>query len=167
MATLFAVVYPDVATAEEAAATARGLEEAGFLKILDSSLLTKNEEGEIEHQGERHTVRSGAIGGAVIGGIAGAIFLVPVLGIAAGTAIGGYIGKLRKSGAGDDFHKFSEQVSNDLQPGTAALLILGQSDAPDRIIHDLGRHGGTVRSTDLSDKQLAEIQHEIDRVSAS
>jgi uncharacterized membrane protein len=167
MATLFAVVYPDEATAEEAAATARGLEEAGFLKILDSSLITKNEEGKVEVKGARHTVRGGAIGGAVLGGLTGAIFLVPVLGIAAGTAIGAYIGKLRKSGASDDFHSFRDQVSSDLQPGGAALLILGQSDSPDRIVHDLGRHGGTVRSTDLSDKQLAELQKEIDKVSGS
>jgi uncharacterized membrane protein len=165
MATLFAVVYPDVATAEEAAATARGLAEAGFLNILDSSLVTKDEKGNIEHQGERHTVRGGAIGGAVIGGLTGAIFLVPVLGIAAGTAVGAYIGKLRKSGASDDFQAFKDQVSNDLKPGGAALLILGQTDAPDRIVNDLGRHGGTLRSTDLSDKQLAELQAEIDRVS--
>jgi uncharacterized membrane protein len=167
MATLFAVVYPDVATAEAAEATARGLAEAGFLDILDSSLVTKSEDGKIEHQGGRHTVRSGAIGGAVLGGLTGAIFLVPVLGIAAGTAIGAYIGKLRKSGASNDFHVFREQVSKDLQPGGAALLILGQSNSPDRIIHDLGRHGGTVRSTDLTDKQLAELQAEVDKVSAS
>jgi uncharacterized membrane protein len=167
MATLFALVYSDVQTAEEAAETAKGLEQAGFLKILDSSLVTKNEEGKIDHHGERHTVRGGAIGGAVIGGLTGAIFLVPILGIAAGTAVGAYIGKLRKSGASDDFHTFREQVSNDLQPGGAALLLLGQTDAPDRVVHDLGRHGGTLRSTDISDQQIAELQAEIDRVSAS
>jgi uncharacterized membrane protein len=167
MATLFAVVYPDVAAAEAAAETAKGLSEAGFLSILDSSLVTKNEDGKVEVHGARHTVRGGAIGGAVLGGLTGAIFLVPVLGIAAGTAVGAYIGKLRKSGASDDFHAFRDQVSKDLQPGGAALLILGQSDSPDRIINDLGRHGGTVRSTDLSDKQLAELQKEVDRVSAS
>jgi hypothetical protein len=45
MATLFAVVYPDLATAEQAAATARGLAEAGYLEILDSSLVSKNASG--------------------------------------------------------------------------------------------------------------------------
>jgi uncharacterized membrane protein len=167
MATLFGVVYPDEATAEEAAATARGLQEAGFLKILDSAVVTKDAEGKVEHKGERHTVRSGAIGGVLLGGLTGLIFMIPVIGIAAGAAVGAYIGKLRKSGASNDFHEFQKQVSDDLKPGTAALLILGQTDGPDRIIHDLGRHGGTVRSTDLSEKQLAELQKEIDKVSAS
>ena len=164
MATLFALVYEDPATAEQAAETAKGLAQAGYLHILDSSLVTKNADGKIEHHGERHSVRGGAIGGALIGGLTGAIFLVPVLGLAAGTAVGAYIGKLRKSGASDDFHTFRDQVSDDLKPGGAALLILGQTDSPDRVIHDLGRHGGIVRSTDLSDAQLTELQAEIDRV---
>jgi uncharacterized membrane protein len=165
MATLFALVYPDPATAEEAAATARGLAQAGYLDILDSSLVTKDAKGKVEHRGERHTVRAGAVGGAVIGGLTGAIFLVPVLGAAAGTAVGAYIGKLRKSGASQDFATFREQVSKDLQPGGAALLLLAQTDALDRVVHDLGRHGGTLRSTDVSDQQIAEIQREINKVS--
>src|SRR3954454_14340579 len=151
MATLYALVYPDQATAEEAAATVKGLAQAGYLEVLDSSLVTKNKEGKIDHHGERHSVGAGAIGGALIGGFTGLIFAVPVLGLAAGTAFGSYIGKLAKSGASNDFNEFREQVSKDLQPGGAALLVLGQTDAPDRILQDLGRHGGTVRSTDISE----------------
>ena len=134
MATLYAIVYPDAATAEQAEQTMRGLSEAGYLDILDSSLVTKNSDGKIEHHGERHSVRRGAVGGALIGGFTGLIFAVPILGIAAGTAFGSYVGKLLKSGASNDFNTFREQVSNDLQPGGAALLILGQTDAPDRIL---------------------------------
>ena len=167
MATLYAIVYPDAATAEQAEQTMRGLSEAGYLDILDSSLVTKNSDGKIEHHGERHSVRRGAVGGALIGGFTGLIFAVPILGIAAGTAFGSYVGKLLKSGASNDFNTFREQVSNDLQPGGAALLILGQTDAPDRILQDLGRHGGTVRSTDISDKQLKDLQAQVDHLSST
>jgi uncharacterized membrane protein len=167
MAILVALVYPDQATAEQAALTAQGLAEAGYLDILDSSLITKNAKGKIEHQGERHPVRRGTVAGAVIGGFTGLLFLVPVAGLAAGAAFGGLIGKWAKSGAGDDFHTFGDQVSRDLQPGGAALVILGQTDARDRIIHDLGQHGGILHSTDVSDEQLAEIQKEIDKAAAS
>jgi uncharacterized membrane protein len=163
MATLYALVYPNQATAELAAETARGLVEAGYLDVLDSTVVTKGSDGKIDHHGERHPVRRGAIAGALIGGFTGLIFAIPVLGLAAGTAFGSYIGKLTKSGAGDDFNEFREQVSKDLQPGGAALLILGQTDAPDRVLHDLGRHGGTVRSTDISEQHLKELQTEIDR----
>jgi uncharacterized membrane protein len=167
MATLYAVVYPDLATAEQAAATARSLAEAGYLEILDSSLVSKNAKGKIDHHGERHSVRTGAVTGAFLGGLTGAIFFVPVLGVAAGAAVGGYVGKLAKSGGSKDFETFRDQVSNDLQPGGVALLILGQTDGSDRVIHEMRRHGGTLRSTDVSEQQLAEIQAEIDKVSAA
>jgi uncharacterized membrane protein len=167
MATLFAIVYPDLATAERAAATARDLAQSGYLNILDSALVSKDAEGKVDHHGERHTVRTGAVTGALLGGLTGAIFLVPVLGLAAGAAVGGYFGKQRKSGASSDFEAFRDQVSNDLQPGGAALLVLGQTDGPDRVIHEMGQHGGTVRSTDLSEQQLAEIQSEINKISTN
>src|SRR4029078_12871859 len=109
MATLYAIVYPDAATAEQAEQTMRGLSDAGFLDILDSSLVTKNEDGKILHHGERHSVRHGAVGGALIGGFTGLIFAVPILGIAAGTAFGSYVGKLLKYGASHDFKHLRAQ----------------------------------------------------------
>src|SRR5262245_58352012 len=117
MAYLFALVYPDQATAEQADATAHGLSDAGFLTILDSSVITKDSKGKIEHKGQRHPVRTGAVAGAVVGGFTGLIFLMPWAGAAAGAAIGGAIGKGAKSGAGNDFNEFRDQVSSDLQPG--------------------------------------------------
>ncbi len=166
MAVLFALVYPDPETAEQAAFTARGLVEAGYLDILDSSLITKNAKGNIEHHGERHTVRTGLVTGAVVGGFTGLLFLVPVAGLAVGAAFGGLIGKWAKSGASNDFEHFRDQVSHDLQPGGAALIILGETAARDRVVHDLGQHGGILRSTDVSDEQLAEVQHEVNKASA-
>jgi hypothetical protein len=57
------------------------------------------------------------------------------------------------------------------QPGTlkggGALLVRGHTDGPDRVIHDLGRLISTVRSTDVSEQQLADIQAEIDKVAAN
>jgi uncharacterized membrane protein len=167
MAILLALVYPDQDTAEKAATTARGLVEAGYLEILDSSLITKDAKGKLEHRGERHTVRTGLTTGAVVGGLTGLLFLVPVAGIAAGATLGGLIGKWAKSGAANDFEKFRDQVSQDLQPGGAALVLLAQTDARDRIIHDLGKYGGILRSTDVSEEQLAEVQQEIDRASTT
>jgi uncharacterized membrane protein len=55
-------------------------------------------------------------------------------------------------------------VSQDLQPGGAALLLLGQTDGRERVLHDLGRHGGTLRSTDVSEEQLAEVQAKVDKI---
>ncbi len=167
MAILFALVYPDQATAEEAERTTHGLEEAGWLTVMDVSLVTKDENGKVKHHDERHPVRAGTVTGAVLGGLVGTIFFVPVAGVAAGAAVGAAIGRSAKSGGASDFQAFRDQVANDLQPGGAALLLLAQSDARDRVIHDLGHLGGTLRSTDLSDEQIADIQAEIDKISAS
>jgi len=166
MAILFAIVYPDQQTAEQAALTARGLDEAGFASILDSSLITKDTKGHIEHQGERHTVRTGVTAGAVVGGITGLLFFAPVAGAAAGAALGGVVGRWAKSGDGGDFEKFRDQVTQDLQADGAALVLLMETDARDRVIHDLGKHGGILRSTDVTEGLLTEIQQELDRVAA-
>ncbi len=167
MAMLFALVYPDQATAEEASKTVKGLEEAGWVTVLDESLVTKDENGKVKHHGERHPIRGGAVTGAVLGGLTGFVFAVPVLGLAAGGAVGAYLGKKRTDGTAKDFQDFGDQVAADLQPGGAGLLLLAQTDARERVINDLGRLGGTLRSTDFSDQQLAEIQAEIDKVAGS
>jgi|SRR3954447_22347479 uncharacterized membrane protein len=167
MAILFALVYPDQQAAEQAALTARGLEQAGFIAILDSSLITKDTKGHIEHQGERHKVRTGATAGAVVGGITGLIFFMPVAGMAAGAALGGAVGKWSNSGDGGDFVKFRDQVTRDLQSDGAALVLLMETDARDRVIHDLGQHGGTLISTDVSEAQLAEVQQELNKIAAA
>lgn len=166
MATLFALVYPDVATAEQADATANGLAQAGYLKILDSSLITKDAKGKLQHHGEHHAIRSGAVTGALLGGLTGALFLIPVAGLAAGAALGALWGKETSPEVGNDFERFREQVSSDLQPDGAALVILGESDSVDRVVHDLGRHGGILRSTDLTNDQIERVQAEIAKVSS-
>jgi uncharacterized membrane protein len=53
-----------------------------------------------------------------------------------------------------------------LQPGGGAILLLIQTDAPERVVNDLGHFGGKLISYDLSEKQLAELQKEIDKLSA-
>jgi uncharacterized membrane protein len=167
MAVLFAMVYPDQATAEQASDTAKALVEAGWMTILDESLVTKDEKGEVKHHGERHPVRRGAVSGVILGGLTGIAFAVPVVGLAAGGALGAYLGK--RSGAADDnaLKEFGKELEADLQPGGAALVLLAESEARDRVIHDLGRHGGTLHSADIPDKQLAEIQAAIDKAAAS
>ena len=167
MATLIALVYSNPATAEEAVQVTHGLEQAGWLSVLDSALVTKDEHGKVKHHGEGHPVRAGTLTGAVLGGLTSVIFAVPVLGLAAGGAVGAYLGKQASHGVAGDFEAFRNQVGGDLQPGGAALLLLAETYAPERVIHDLGHLGGTLRSTDLSAERIAEIQAEIDKVSAS
>ena len=165
MALLFAVIYDDEATADAAFDRAEGLEDLGVMTILDQALITKNDKGKIEVDNEKHPVRRGAVVGGVIGGLTGAIFLMPVVGAAAGAAIGGVIGKGNKSGGEDDFKSFTESVEMRMKPGDAAMVMLAETDARERVVHDLGQFGGTFYSYDISDEEVAQIQKEIDRAS--
>jgi uncharacterized membrane protein len=166
MATLFALVYPDQATAEETLTIAKGLESAGYMRILEQAVITKNEDGKIERKDQSNPVRGGVIGGLVLGGLTGLIFTIPVVGLAAGALLGGWVGKMRKSGASSDFDKFRNDVSNELQPNGSALLLLAASDAQDRVVHELSKQGGKLFSTDLSDQQIADLQMELDKATA-
>ena len=166
MATLFAIVYPSKDQATSAFDQAKALENAGYMKIMEQALISKDDSGEIKIGDEKHPVLKGAGIGAVVGVLTGAIFLIPVAGLALGAAVGGLLGRHGKSGAEDDFHKFQQTVTAELQPGGGAILLLIQTDAPDRVVNDLGRFGGKLISYDLSEKQLAELQKEIDKLSA-
>lgn len=163
MATLFALVYPDQTTAEQTLETAKGLQDAGFMRILEQAVIVKTADGKIERKDESHPVRGGVIGGVILGGLTGLIFAIPVFGLAAGAALGGWIGKMRKSGATTDFDKFRKEVGEELQPHGSALLLLASTEGPERVRFELAKYGGKLFSTDLSDEQIAELQKELDK----
>jgi uncharacterized membrane protein len=133
---------------------------------MEQALVRKSDSGDISIDEEKHPVRDAAVTGGVIGAIAGTLFVAPVAGAAVGAMIGGVIGRGNKSGGEEDFQEFTNTVQKHLPGGGAALVILGRSDARDRVVQDLGRHGGTVRSFDISDTDLARIQREVDRAAA-
>ncbi len=166
MATLFAVIYPSKDQATSAFDQAKALEDAGYMKIMEQALISKDDQGAITVGDEKHPVLKGAGIGALVGVLTGAIFLIPVAGLALGAAVGGVLGRYGKSGAEDDFKRFQQTVASELQPGGGAILLLVRTDAPDRLVNDLGRFGGKLLSYDLTDAQLEELQKEIDKLSA-
>ena len=163
MATLFAIVYPSKDHAASAFEKAKALESAGYMTIMEQALISKDDHGEITVGDEKHPVLKGAGIGAIVGALTGAIFLIPVAGLALGAAAGGILGRYGKSGAEGDFKKFQQTVSSELQPGGGAILMLVRTDSPDRVVNDLGTFGGKLISYDLTDAQLAELQKEIDK----
>lgn len=164
MAVLFTVVYPDHETAEQAMNTAEALENAGYMNILDKALISKDENGKIDVDDEKHPVRRGGVVGGIVGGIVGTIFLLPVAGVAAGAAIGGLLGRGNKSGANEDFKAFSDTVEREMQNGDSAIVMVAESNTRDRVVHDLGQYGGKLYSYDMTDDQVAAVQKEMDRV---
>jgi uncharacterized membrane protein len=159
---MFAVVYDDQATAEQAITMAKALESAGYATIYDQALIRKDEHGKAKLDEEKHPVRRGVVTGGVLGGILGLFFLAPAAGAAAGAALGGAVGHSEKSGA-QDFKSFAEKIEREIPNGGAAIVLMGQTDARDRVVHDLGSYGGTVHSFDLKEEELAQLQREMNR----
>ncbi len=162
MALMFAVVYQDHETAQKAMAMAESLEAAEYARIFDKALITKDEYGNIDVGEKKHPVRRGAVAGGVVGGMIGMLFLAPVAGVAAGAALGGVVGHQNKSGA-EDFGSFTEKVKKDIPNGGSALVLFGDTEGRDRVIHELGSFGGTVHSLDVDKEALAKLQAEFDR----
>ncbi len=163
MALMLALVYSELDSANRAFTTMESLETAGYATILDSLLVKKDEYGSVEMDKEQHPVRHGATAGAVVGGILGLVFLAPVAGAAAGAAIGGMIGKDGGSGH-KEFMQFAKKVESEIPNGGGALVLIGETDARDRVIHDLGGYGGKLLSFDISANELAALQKEVDTV---
>ena len=92
------------------------------------------------------TAKSGAAGGALWGGLIGLIFLAPLVGMAIGAASGAAAGAVTDVGVDDDFLK---QLADKLEPGAAALIALGRSDAPVKVLDRLKPYGGHVIQTSL------------------
>ena len=105
------------------------------------SAVIGNEKGKVEVDEQKHPVGRGAFAGGVIGAIFGTAFLIPVAGAAAGAAIGAMFGHGQKGGA-EDFKSFTESVKKEIPNGGAAVILLGHTEARDRVINDLGKHGG-------------------------
>jgi uncharacterized membrane protein len=167
MATLFALLYPDQSTGEKALERVKGLEQAGYLEVIDSASVTKSKDGDVKHHGESNPARSGAAKGLVVGAMVGAIFAVPVIGIAGGTLAGLAIGRRDDRGADKDFAAFATSVSDALAPGGSAVLLLASTNTPDRVRQEFAPLGGRVMSTDLSDERIAELQAQLDQASTT
>jgi uncharacterized membrane protein len=101
---------------------------------------------------------AGAAGGALWGGLIGLLFLAPVVGMAVGAASGAVAGKMTDVGVNDNFMK---DLGEKLPAGGAALIVLGRSDAPDKVIERVKPYGGQVIQTSLSDEAEQHLRDAI------
>jgi uncharacterized membrane protein len=69
------------------------------------------------------------------------------VGMAVGAASGAVAGKVTDVGVNDNFMK---ELGEKLPAGGAALIVLGRTDAPDKVIERVKPYGGHVIQTSLS-----------------
>ena len=155
MSNLIAIAYPDQATASDVAATLRELQKEQTIQFDDLVVAVRQEDGKMKLKQAVSTTGAGAAGGALWGGLIGLLFLAPLFGMAVGAASGAVAGKVTDAGVNDDFLK---QLGARLEPGAAALIALGRSDAPDKLLDRLRPYGGDVIQTSLDNEQEERLR---------
>jgi uncharacterized membrane protein len=159
MASLIAIAYPDAATAEQVRAELGRASKEYLVELHDAVVVEHDANGKIKLHQAYSTTGVGAAGGAMWGGLIGLLFLAPLFGMAIGAASGALAGKIGDAGVNDDFMK---QLGAKLPPGGAALIALGRSDTPDRVLERLRPFGGEVVQTSLSDEDEAKLRTALD-----
>lgn len=146
MSTLVAVAYPDVATAQRVRQELVEAAKEHLVQLDDAVVVEHQPNGKIKLHQAMGTTGAGAAGGALWGGLIGLLFLAPLLGMAVGAASGALAGKMADVGVDDDFMK---NLGARLEAGGAALIVLGSTDARDKVIDRVKGYGGDVIQTSL------------------
>jgi uncharacterized membrane protein len=155
MSTLVAVAYPDVATAERVRQELIEASKEHLVQLQDAVVVEHQPGGKVKlHQGVS-TTGAGAAGGALWGGLIGLLFLAPLLGMAVGAASGALAGKLADVGVDDNFMK---ELGARLESGGAALIVLGTTEAGDKVIERVKGYGGDVIQTSLDNDAEAHLR---------
>ena len=155
MSTLLAIAYPDTETAEKVRAELIQATKEKLVELQDAVVVEHQADGKIKLHQAVNTTASGAAGGAMWGGLIGLLFLAPLVGMAVGAASGALGGKATDLGVNDDFLK---QLGDRLEPGAAALIALGRSDAPDKLLERLRPYGGDVIQTSLGTEEEERLR---------
>jgi uncharacterized membrane protein len=152
---LVAIAYPDRETAEQVRQELASMTKEHLLRLEDAVVVVRDAEGKVKLDQAVSTTGAGAAGGALWGGLIGLLFLAPLFGMAIGAASGAIAGKFSDVGVNDDFMK---ELGAKLQPGGAALIALGQTDARDKLVERLSPYGGHVIQTSLTHEEEERLQ---------
>lgn len=155
MSKLVAIAYPDAQTAEQVRAELVQATKEHLIQLEDAVVVVHQPDGKIKLHQAMSTSGAGAAGGAMWGGLIGLLFLAPLFGMALGAATGALSGKFADVGINDDFMK---QLGTKVPAGAAALILLGRSDAPDKVLERVGRYGGEVIQTSLSEEEEERLR---------
>jgi uncharacterized membrane protein len=147
MSNLIVIVYPSESRAEEMRQKLFSLQKEYLIKLGDAAIAVMHDKGKIKLNQMLSTTAIGATSGSFWGLLIGAIFLMPIFGVAIGAAAGALGGALTDFGINDDFMK---KLATDLKPGNAALFLEVRNMTTDKVLEALSGTGGTVLKTSLN-----------------
>jgi uncharacterized membrane protein len=150
-----AVAYPDATTAEQVRSELVQATKEHLIDLEDAVVVEHRADGKIKLHQAMSTSGAGAAGGALWGGLIGLLFLAPLFGMAIGAGTGALAGKAADVGVNDNFMK---QLGAGMPPGGAALIVLGHSEAPERVLERIRPYGGEVIQTSLDTEQEERLR---------
>ncbi|MFL5759071.1 MAG: DUF1269 domain-containing protein [Thermomicrobiales bacterium] len=160
MATLLAITYPEADRAEQAM---ESLDWSAFDRLINikaACWITKAGNELMVHPRGHPGAGKAALGGA-LGLLVGGLMTVPVVGIAAGAAIGIHKGRHKDIGIDEAFvASIGEQLEAD---GSAIIMLVEEGADTAKAAVDLAQYGGTVQSSDLSPEQMDRFQTLLDQ----
>jgi uncharacterized membrane protein len=155
VATLIAIGYEDQATARRAAAEARRLDAELATRPVAIAVLSRDAAGDFDVTTEHHPVGASASWGMFWGRLLWILVFAPQ----AGAGLGAVFGRPARPGPG---RAFGRRVREMVAPGTSALFVVFETEAPPEAVTALGRIGGTVLESPLSredEERLWEALH--------
>ena len=163
MAELVAIIYTDPQTAEKAMERVDWATFDKQVDVLDACWMA-SQNGKVSIHPKGHPAAAKAAIGGTLGLLVGAIFALPVAGLAAGAALAAHREKQHGSEIDDPF---VESIKNEIAGGGSALVVLYEAGADtERAGADLLEFGGTIRSTTIPSERLAQIQARLDLASS-
>jgi uncharacterized membrane protein len=155
MADLIAIGYDDEETALRAAEEAERLAHELVIEPEAIAVIVRDQNGKYKVTTNHHPVATGVTWGMLWGALFGLLFFVPVFGLAIGGAFGALFGAIEKVGIDK---QFQQQVRDMLQPGTSALFMIVDKVTTDKALDALGKYGGRVLKTSLSNDAERQLQ---------
>jgi uncharacterized membrane protein len=151
---LVAIAFDKPSRATEVLVNLTHLQQEGALRLGDAVVIAKDDEGRARIV-ETMDVTAGK--GALIGGWWGMLagLFVGPLAIAGGVALGALYGKVVDRGLADDWVK---QMSDWLDAGRSALLLLVTVENKAQVLRELSRYEGEVVSTDFPESVREELE---------
>jgi uncharacterized membrane protein len=151
---LVAITFDKPNRASEVLVNLMHLQQEGALRLGDAVVVAKDDAGRARIlETIDVTPGKGALMGTWWGWLAG-LFVGP-LAIVGGAAAGALYGKLVDKGLADDWVR---QMSDWLEAGRSALLLLVTVEDKAKLLTELNRYGGELVSTDLPEPLRQELE---------
>ena len=146
MSELIAIAYPDKAAVERARENLRQASRDGLIEVEDAVVMFRGKDGTLEVRQGSTGVGGAALSGAISGGLIGYLLMAPLFGMAAGAIAGGAIWKsmFGDAGVAEDFVK---ELSENLEPGRAALIFLARELDPEKVLPQIKEHGHVIQTS--------------------